>query len=160
MDTTKLTLAEQATNYETLQHIERVRALLNLVVRELLYRGEDHDQSKLLPPEVALFTEFTPKLASCEYGSAEYQGYLEVLKPALAHHYAKNRHHPEHYAAGVSGMSLIDVVEMVCDWQAAGERHPGGDLRKSIEINTERFDLSPQLKQILLNTADFLKGTE
>jgi hypothetical protein len=34
--------------------------------------------------------------------------------------------------------------------------HNSGNIRKSIEINADRFKLSPQLVQILENTADFL----
>ena len=46
---------------------------------------------------------------------------------------------------------------MICDWYAACKRHADGDIRKSIEINTERFGLSPQLKAILLNTVPLLQ---
>ena len=42
MSDDKLTLEEQATNYNTMRHIERVRNLLNAIVVELLERGEDH----------------------------------------------------------------------------------------------------------------------
>lgn len=92
-----LTLDQQATNYQTMRHIERVRNLLNLFVGELLTRAEQHDQSKLDSPEVELFTEFTPKLAACTYGSPEYDGFRKAMGSALAHHYANNRHHPEHH---------------------------------------------------------------
>ena len=91
-----LTLEERATNNETFRHIERVRNLLNACVVELLKRGELHDQTKLESPEVEAFTEYTPKLAECTYGSDEYKGFLDAIKPALSHHYAHNRHHPEH----------------------------------------------------------------
>jgi hypothetical protein len=90
-----LTLEERATNAETLVHIGRVRTLLNWCVLHLLTRGEVHDQSKLEPPEVSVFTEFTPKLKNSTYGSDEYKGFLQRMKPALDHHYAKNDHHPE-----------------------------------------------------------------
>lgn len=93
----QLTLEQRATNYETMRHVEQVRNLLNVVVRELLARGEAHDQSKMRSPEVEGFTEYTPKLAGCTYGSQEYEGYRKALGPALTHHYAKNRHHPEHF---------------------------------------------------------------
>lgn len=53
---------------------------------------------------------------------------------------------------GVAGMSLLDLIEMFCDWKAATERHADGDLAKSIEINAKRFKLDPQLVSILLNT--------
>jgi len=151
-----LTVEQKATNSETLRHIERVRNLLNLCVIELLRRGELHDQSKLESPEVEAFTEYTPKLAGSTYGSDEYKGYLTAIKPALDHHYANNRHHPEFHADGVNSMDLLDVLEMLCDWKAASERHNDGSIQKSIEINTGRFGLSPQLAQILRNTADVL----
>jgi hypothetical protein len=51
-------------------------------------------------------------------------------------------------------MTLVDVVEMLCDWAAATQRHDDdGDIFDSIEKNAERFDLSEQLAQILRNTA-------
>lgn len=148
-----LTQEQQATNFATMRHIERVRNLLGVVIRELLERGELHDQSKLESPEVELFTEFTPKLAGCTYGSAEYEGFRKAMGAALAHHYAKNRHHPEHHKNGVDDMNLVDLVEMFCDWKAAGERHNDGNILKSIEKNADRFSLSPQLVRILENTA-------
>jgi len=74
----------------------------------------------------------------------------------VEHHYAKNRHHLEHFEDGVVGMTLVDLVEMFCDWCAATERHEDGDICESIEENTDRFDLSPQLAQILRNTAEAL----
>jgi hypothetical protein len=150
----ELTVEEQATNYATFRHIERVRNLLNDMSVTLIRRGELHDQSKLEPPEVALFTEYTSKLATCTYGSAEYEGFRKAMGPALAHHYANNRHHPEHFKEGVDDMNLIDVLEMLCDWKAASERHNDGNIRKSIEKNADRFGLSPQLVKILENTAE------
>jgi len=50
-------------------------------------------------------------------------------------------------------MNLIDIVEMFCDWKAASERQLDGNLLKSIEKNADRFNMDPQLKQILINTA-------
>jgi hypothetical protein len=90
-----LSLEEKATNYDTFRHIERVRNLLNVVMRDLMDRAEKHDQSKLESPEVELFAEFTPKLAGSTYGSPEYEGFRKAMGPALDHHYAKNSHHPE-----------------------------------------------------------------
>ncbi len=151
-----LTLEEKATNYETFRHIEQVRAYLNLFIRELLHRGELHDQSKLDHPEVEAFTEYTPKLAASTYGSKEYEEFRLLMKPALDHHYARNSHHPEHYKNGINDMTLIDLVEMLCDWKAATLRHNDGNLRKSIELNAKRFNISPQLTEILENTATLL----
>lgn len=87
-----LTTEQQATNFETMRHIERVRNLINVFVMDLLDRGMEHDQSKLVSPEVEMFTEYTAKLATCTYGSPEYDGYKKAMVPALDHHYANNAH--------------------------------------------------------------------
>lgn len=139
---------------ETLEHIERVRTLLARAVGNLVRRAMRHDESKLEEPELSAFNKFTPKLRDTEYGSEEYQGWLREMGAALDHHYAANDHHPEHWEHGISTMSLLALVEMLCDWKAAGERHAdGGDLRRSIELNQERFGYSDELKSILLATA-------
>lgn len=137
---------------DTLRHIRRVQQLLGIMARSLMLRGEVHDESKLGPEEKPLFDEMTPLLKSLTYGSDEYKASLEKLGVALKHHYANNSHHPEHYENGVAGMSLLDVVEMFCDWKAASERTKDGDFTKSIEIGVERFKIEPQLASILRNT--------
>ena len=152
-----LTQEQKATNYDTFRHIERVRNLLNVCVSNLLNRGEKHDQSKLDSPEVELFTEYTPKLASCTYDSDEYKAMKKAMKPALDHHYANNSHHPEHYKNGIEDMNLLDILEMLCDWKAASERHNDGNIRKSIEINGSRFNISPQLIRLMENTVSLIE---
>lgn len=41
---------------------------------------------------------------------------------------------------------------MLCDWKAATKRNKNGNIRKSIEINAQKYNISPQLEQILENT--------
>ena len=154
---TNLTDAQKACNYDTMRHIERVRNLLNVFAREMLDRGEVHDQSKLESPEVEMFAKAVP-IADLTYESAEYQDSKNFLRTALAHHYAKDRHHPEHHKKGVDDMTLCDIVEMLADWKAASERHNDGNILKSIETNADRFGLSPQLVRILENTAKTMFG--
>lgn len=151
-----LKIEEKATNYDTFRHIERVRNLLNSCISDLMIRGQKHDQSKLDSPEVELFTEYTPKLSACSYDSDEYKAMKKAMKPALDHHYANNSHHPEYFKNGIEDMNLLDVLEMLCDWKAASERHNDGNIRKSIEINANRFNMSPQLARIMENTVDLL----
>lgn len=139
---------------DTLVHSQRVGELMVQVVKELLDRSTCHDRSKTEAPEVEVFDEFTPKLKTSTYGSNEYKGYLAAMGEGLAHHYAANRHHPEHFADGVNGMTLVDLVEMLADWKAATERHADGDLTRSLGINRDRFGLSGQLVEILNNTAE------
>lgn len=146
---------------DTLAHVGEVRRLLGRVATELQARAARHDASKLESPEKEAFDAFTPKLARCTYGSEEYRGYLAAMKPALDHHYAHNDHHPEWFGPdGIGGMSLVQVLEMLCDWAAACSRHNDGDIRKSIEINQARFGYGDELKRILLNTLPLLEGEE
>ena len=57
-------------------------------------------------------------------------------------------------------MSLIDLLEMLCDWSAATKRHDDGDILKSIEKNKTRFGLTDQLAQILRNTVEHMELLE
>lgn len=116
-------------------------------------RALEHDRAKLEDPELEVFTEYTPKLSELTYDSPEYHECLEKMNGVLQHHYAQYRHHPEHFDHGINDMNLIDIVEMFCDWKAASERQLDGNLLKSIEKNADRFNIDPQLKQILINTA-------
>lgn len=138
---------------ETEAHINRVRALLSECVTNIVERTRVHDASKLLPPEKEAFDRVTGKLKGMTYGSAEYKTALAELGPALKHHYAHNSHHPEFYEAGIDGMSLLDLIEMLCDWKAAGERHADGSIKRSFEVNRERFKVGEQLQGVLENTA-------
>jgi len=138
---------------ETFAHSQRVGELMIQLIKEALDRSTCHDRSKTEPPEVEVFNEFTPKLKELTYGSPEYKEALQGMGAGLAHHYANNRHHPEHFDYGLNGMTLVDLIEMLADWKAATERHSTGDLYKSLLINQERFKMSGQLLDILVNTA-------
>lgn len=149
-------LSDEEYERVTKEHIEAVRVLVRQVMRQLLIVQVLHDETKLVDPERDAFKEFSPKLAGCTYGSPEYHEMLKGLQHALDHHYANNRHHPEHFKDGVDGMTLIDLIELICDWTASTKRHNDGDIMKSIEVNTKRFNLSPQLANVLRNTVLFL----
>lgn len=140
----------------THEHIKQVQWFLAQIIRDLLDRSLVHDQSKLRPPEVELFDEYTDKLADTTYGSPEYQEYLEKIRPALEHHYARNRHHPEHFPGGVGDMNLLDVIEMIADWKAASLRHHDGNILKSIQHNQQRFGYGDDVKRLLVNTVNYL----
>lgn len=134
-----------------IEHINRVQKWMALAITSLLARSNTHDLSKYSQEELGLVLG-KPAFDKYEYMSAEERAALAAVEDSLAHHYAHNFHHPEHYADGVEGMSLFDLIEMVCDWKAAGEMSPNGSFANSIELNMERFNLSPQLVSILRNT--------
>jgi len=149
-----MTIAE--CQVETIKHIENVRKFIRIFTDALTTRAVRHDSTKLESPEVEVFAEFTPKLANSTYGSEEYNGFLKQMNTALQHHYASNRHHPEHFTKGIDDMTLVDIVEMLCDWKAASLRQNDGNLLKSIELNANRFGYDDQLKKIFINTAKLL----
>ena len=142
---------------DTEDHINRVRELIRHCRENLSSRGLDHDSSKLQTPEKEIFDEMTPKLKASTYGSDEYKMMLDGMKPALDHHYTANSHHPEHYPCGVESMTLLDILEMLCDWKAAGERHANGTIERSLTVNRERFKIDDQLFSIFENTVRELK---
>lgn len=137
----------------TLEHIETVEDRMEQFRYALLRRSRAHDASKLREPEASIFAVQSAKLKYLEYGSEAYMQAIKDLGPALNHHYKHNDHHPEHHRQGVDGMDLFQLVEMFCDWCAATERMKDGSIRKSIDVNEDRFGLSPQLASILRNTA-------
>lgn len=153
---------DPAAEVETRKHRERLAQIMNIFVRQLLDRAEKHDLSKLETPEVEILSERTSKLHGLSYMSDEYnaQAASVDMKPFFDHHYAKNRHHPQHFPDGVKGMSLLDLIEMICDWKAASERHNDGNILKSIADNAERFDIPPALAEILINTVKALALSE
>jgi len=137
----------------TLAHIHQVQELLRTCTIELNRRAIDHDNSKFCDDEWPYFLTHTKTLAGLTYGSPEYKATLVEMRPAIENHYKRNRHHPEHHLGWVRDMNLLDLLEMICDWIAATQRHADGDIFKSIELNQKRFNYSDELKDILRNTA-------
>ena len=135
----------------TEKHQQDVSYILDDICMQLIQRGRAHDESKKTGVELATFAEYGPKLKEVEYGSQAYTENLHAMGPVLIEHYRKNRHHPEHYKNGVTGMTLIDVLEMVADWIAVA-RGIGGDIMESITINAHRFNLDLQVEAIIRNT--------
>jgi len=150
MDESSLELIQ--TIQDTNRHVALVRMLIRVFAVELLKRGEVHDESKLSEEELSIFVKYSPKLKSTTYGSPEYKQFLAEMKPALDNHYAKNSHHPEHFENGIRGMTLVDLVEMLLDWWASTKRHADGDIMRSIDLNERRFNIPPELADILKNT--------
>ena len=138
---------------DVLEHISKVQYWIYYFAHMLRGRAQIHDESKLEEPEKSMFDRWTPELKRLEFGSEEYKSALSSMGEALKHHYENNRHHPEHYENGVSGMTLFDLIEMFCDWLAAAQakKEP-----VNIDYLSDRFGISPQLMGILINTLNQL----
>lgn len=137
---------------DTKEHISKVQARIEELRNRLAVRAAHHDLSKLAEPEKSGYDVLTAKLADLVYGSDEYRAALRAAKPVIDHHYAVNSHHPEHYENGIAGMSLLDIVEMLCDWKAASERTKQGSIAASLVHNKQRFGIDDQLAAMLENT--------
>jgi hypothetical protein len=131
------------------EHIRKVAYWLDDVAHRLQGRAKHHDASKLQPPEKKCFDVYTPKLKELTFGTQEYKDALAAMGEGLAHHYKANRHHPEHFKDGINGMTLVDVVEMVCDWMAACEAK---GVQVDLDAACARFGIEPQLRRIINNT--------
>jgi hypothetical protein len=81
-----------------------------------------------------------------EYQKVDCQRVVDFLDTKQAEH-----------QSSVNRMNLFDLIEMFVDWTAACQRHADGDINKSIEVNTARFALSPQLVEIFKNTVSWVQ---
>lgn len=138
--------------FDTQDHIGKVQKRIQEIRANLAARAIKHDASKLEEPEKRGYDQLTTRLADVQYGTDEYRAALEEARDTIAHHYAANDHHPEHYENGIAGMSLPALVEMFCDWRAAADRTKQGSIMASLEHNRVRFGIDDQLYSILVNT--------
>lgn len=141
----------------TINHINVVRENLARFVVQLIQRGEIHDDTKLRDPEKTLLDAMeyvNVNEGNAPYGSPEYIKRTAILKPMLKHHYAAWRHHPEFHPNGVNSMNLVDIVEVISDWQAASQRNKEPEM--NITAACERYGINEQLKQIFINTAEMM----
>lgn len=138
-------------------HIRRVGELLNFHISKLISRAINHDKSKFNIEELEPLVKMSKVMheeGQVDFNSPEYKERMKTLKPMLDHHYQNNRHHPEHHAKGIEDMNLLDITEMLADWIAASERH-GSELNIQSQVN--RFNINPQLAQILKNSVEDFK---
>jgi len=140
---------------DTIEHIAKVQFYLSATITNLHERSTVHDRSKLEEPELSGYEGLSQAAQGVNYGTQEYRDALAPFKEIIQHHYAHNRHHPEHWPDGINDMTLLDIIEMLCDWKAAHDRK-GGPFGPSLAANLRRFKMSDQLGAIIVNTASEL----
>lgn len=133
------------------KHIERVRNRLSEFIFELYKRMKYHDASKLKEPEYSLWLRMDEE-PRYKYGTREYKDKIRRNKRVFDLHYAHNSHHPEHYSQGVLDMDLVDLIEMLIDWISYKDDISIKDAIELIEMQSDRYNLSEDLKCILKNT--------
>lgn len=147
---------------DLMTHKSKVSFNINAIMKSLMIAKNNHDSSKFCLEERGPYESVFNTLQNSEYGSNEHKEALDIIKPAIDHHYKENRHHPEHFEDGISGMNLVDICEMISDWKAASDRK-GSDVRNFIiTVAKKKYNMSDDLTSILLNTVDnmFIGETE
>jgi hypothetical protein len=124
----------------------------------ILWRALKHDLSKYGWFESIHFAQCIYELKHLQYDSPEYKAMLAKLQPCLQKHYSRNSHHPEFYADGYDGMLLLDRIEMVADWIAAGRRNKNGNIWYSIQRNQQRFGYDDDDRKWLEGVASVMTG--
>lgn len=132
-------------------HISRVRKHINTFIELLLKRAMNHDKSKLEEPEFSWLKEMD-KEPRYPYGSEEYKQKIKRWDKVFKHHYKYNRHHPEHYDCGVLEMTLVDIVEMMCDWLGYKDTITISEALKVCDEQMKRYNIPDGVRQIIFNT--------
>lgn len=148
-------MAYHALDY--IQHIQWVMHGMALMQMHLVQRALTHDRSKIREGwERNIYAQVVPEFEGKRFGTPEHQAVGDKLGPAWQHHLAHNAHHPEHHPEGINSMTLIDLIEMLCDWKAASLRQRQGSLQDSITLLKDQHGIGDQLETILRNTARIL----
>jgi hypothetical protein len=137
---------------KTLEHKFECYKNMMRVITELFDRALIHDNSKITDPEFTAYVEFMQNIKNYKFGTPEYIDFVENNDYCKLH-FGKNKHHPQYYENGIDGMTLIDIIEMYCDWLACTR-----NMKETIESSAKRFNISDQLKQIFLNTMNNDEG--
>lgn len=133
------------------EHRIRVKKRILDFIHELFYRMHSHDMSKLEEPEYSLWKKMDQE-PRYPYGTPEYIDKIKRNKDVFELHYMHNTHHPEHYYNGVSDMDLVDLIEMLIDWISYKDEISIKDAVELIEMQSERYNMSEDLKSIMKNT--------
>lgn len=139
---------------ETYKHIKRVSYFLDILTIDIIKRAQNHDNSKFEDQEKNVISEYTYEFKDVVFGSEEHKKLMSLIEPAVKSHHSKNRHHPEYWTNGIDDMTLLDLIEMIADWRASIEKNKNGCIYRSININSEKYNISPQLKKVLENTVN------
>jgi hypothetical protein len=146
---------ETKTLLTILRHQALVRKYLLQLAKALEARALVHDLSKLQLDEFSGFVEIQQIARQHKLDSPEYKA--SINHQAVQLHLARNPHHPEYHDDGIYDMSLLDLIEMVTDWKAAGETYGKTSLEESLPIQKERFKMTDEQYRLIQLIAEDLR---
>ena len=132
-------------------HISRVQKKLIILMDNIYNRAIQHDASKLREPELSMWKKMDEE-PRYQYGTKEYEDKIVRYKHLFDLHYENNPHHPEHFQNGISDMTLIDLMEMLCDWISYKDNIRASEAIAMVEKQSKRFGYSDEIKNMLINT--------
>ena len=142
-------------------HKKDVSDAMNIIQSELTLRANSHDDDKMKNADKwARFQLLDAK--GYKFGTPEHKKFKKQLgiKETIDEHTDNNRHHPEFFNRDLSKMNIIDITEMIVDWYAASTRRASGkgvSFEEMMEFQQTRFNMSDELKGILLNTLNKIR---
>jgi len=143
---------ESKTVHDIKLHKERVKSKMNIFIADLCNRAVKHDDSKLEPPEINGFEEMDRE-PRYKYGTSEYFDKMHRYEWIFKHHYKINRHHPDHFPNKINDMTLVDLIEFLCDIFSYKKDNISLSAAKDlVEEHIRRFNISEDLSTILKNT--------
>lgn len=157
---TSLSIIKDESAYRTINsiitHKTKVKQSLEFLASKILDRANTHDDSKLRSPEIDYLIAMD-KEPFYKYGSPEYFDKMKRWDKFFLHHYSLNSHHPDHFrmqgfSNGLDGMNLVDLIEFLADIISYCDKLRPQKAFEIIEAQAQRFELSPQLVNILKNT--------
>ncbi len=139
-----------------LNHKQEVKEKMLFLAKEIIKHAEQHDDSKLREPELNWLIEMDKENEKIKYGTPEYFEKQKRWEKFFKHHYKKNRHHPDHFEnMGVYGMTIVDLVEMMCDIVSYCKELHVSEVVKIIDEQKKRFGIDDNISQILINTLNY-----
>lgn len=142
---------------DIIMHISEVQENLADMRLDLEKRGISHDRTKFMAKEFDSFVKTRPKFKKANYGSKEYQECVDIIKPAIDHHYTNNRHHTKFHPNGFADVNLLDILEMLADWKAASRRSPDLSFEDSLPKAFKKYNIPENMQKHILATLKYFR---
>jgi hypothetical protein len=139
------------------QNLQTMMAIYPAMHHELSERITSHDLSKYGAEEFIPYVYLTwyhkmrNEGVAYEYPSQDVE---DAIRGATQHHIHNNRHHPE-FHANPHHMTEVDMIEMVCDWEAMS-MELGGNTEEWANKNIGKWNFDKEHVKLIYMFIDDL----
>lgn len=114
---------------------------------QLIQRAVEHDNSKFNNNELFDISDIKDDFKN--FKNPE-QLLSENDQEKIKEHWKNNRHHPEHFS-NIENMEELDILEMICDWDARSKQH-NTNLIDFVKVRqNNRFHFPQKMFEKILN---------